>query len=53
MKAEELADHLMKHPDWGVQFLFMQEHDKWFNVVDVGDQAEHKIIVLIGEELPI
>lgn len=58
MKAKELANRLLEHPEWKVQFLFTQEpdeisefYDRWLDVVDIRDRVEHKTMILIGEEI--
>jgi hypothetical protein len=60
MKAKKIADYLLKHPDWNVQFLLTREPDEvgefcdqFLDVIDVGDRVKHKTIILIGEELSI
>jgi hypothetical protein len=57
MKAKELADFLLEHPDWNVQFLLTQEPDEvnesrcsWLDIIDVADRVARKTIILFGEE---
>lgn len=60
MKARELAEKLMEHPDFDVEFIFSEEfneNDKWptirkFNNISIGDIGHSdKIIILDGEEV--
>ena len=60
MKARELAEKLMEHPDFDVEFIFSEEfnkNDKWptirkFNNINISDIGHSdKIIILDGEEV--
>lgn len=57
MKAEELADCLMEHPDWDVEFYFLQFPDeidlpfeRIFSEINIGTEPERKTMIMWGNE---